>query len=557
MFWSLLKAELGAPPLPSVPTQEPAEKLSEEASEEEEEEEEELDAASTRVYNFLVLPWHFEQLCIFGFSICLDCFLYLFTLLPLKWLQFLVNHFRHGSFRELWELILHQSPSARSPGKRRRMIPSKARADARQWSLWLFSRIVVLLAGTTALCFVDMSRMYHYIRGQSVLKLYVIFNMLQICDRMFASFGEDILEALYVGGRRGHLWMLHLAAACLYVFLHSLLLFCQVITLNVSVNSSNNSIFIILVSNNFVELKQCVFKRFKEANLFQVTCADVVERFQIFVFVTVVMVQNLSHVGLAEAPDWVLLAFLVCLGVFGSEVLVDWIKHGFMTKFNRMPPAVYRQFHELLCLDFCNSYQSFASRILLADRGPPSSPSSPPSASSTAPPRRQLHPLKKPRRPSSARVRPLPHYHSISRRFGFSSFPMVCLFLRVVFHAFSTSHANLLLKICFLAVAWVACVLLKLLLSIYLLGHSAAFPGSLFLHPPTEDGRTNDAEELSTLKTRLVRFSSDVSTQEVLRTAAYNLHARGGVSIDFSSGKESFNLDKVVDRFSMQGSKIY
>lgn len=43
----------------------------------------------------------------------------------------------------------------------------------------------------------DPSRIYHSIRGQNVLKLYVIFNMLEICDKLCSSVGVDILDALF------------------------------------------------------------------------------------------------------------------------------------------------------------------------------------------------------------------------------------------------------------------------------------------------------------------------------------------------------------------------
>ena len=38
--------------------------------------------------------------------------------------------------------------------------------------------------------------------------------------------------------------------------------------------------------------------------------------------------------------------------VFGSELLVDWCKHAFVTKFNHIRPSVYGRFMDVLCLDF-------------------------------------------------------------------------------------------------------------------------------------------------------------------------------------------------------------
>lgn len=105
-----------------------------------------------------------------------------------------------------------------------------------------------LLICCVALNMVETSRLYHYIRGQSVMKLYVLFNMLQvrpiidsdilmcsiqsnfhsrwlacgqICDRLFCSFGEDILEAFFGGLRLGKTRLtFHLIVSCIYLCEH-------------------------------------------------------------------------------------------------------------------------------------------------------------------------------------------------------------------------------------------------------------------------------------------------------------------------------------------------
>lgn len=37
--------------------------------------------------------------------------------------------------------------------------------------------------------------------------------------------------------------------------------------------------------------------------------------------------------------------------VLGSEMIVDWLKHAFITKFNHIRPAVYGRFMDVLCHD--------------------------------------------------------------------------------------------------------------------------------------------------------------------------------------------------------------
>jgi hypothetical protein len=39
----------------------------------------------------------------------------------------------------------------------------------------------------------QVSRVYHYIRGEAIIKLYVIFNILEILDKLCASLGSDVI----------------------------------------------------------------------------------------------------------------------------------------------------------------------------------------------------------------------------------------------------------------------------------------------------------------------------------------------------------------------------
>jgi hypothetical protein len=74
------------------------------------------------------------------------------------------------------------------------------------------------------------------------------------------------------GKKREHIGVVpHLLLAIGYVFLHALLVLLQATTLNVAINSSNKALLTIMMSNNFVELKGSVFKKFDKNNLFQVS----------------------------------------------------------------------------------------------------------------------------------------------------------------------------------------------------------------------------------------------------------------------------------------------
>ena len=168
--------------------------------------------------------------------------------------------------------------------------------------------------------------------------------------------------------------------ALIYNVIHAGTLFTQVITLNVAVNSYSNALLTLLLSNQFVEVKSTVFKMFQKDNLFQLTCADVVERFQLWLMLVIIALRNIVELGglsivgneadLAKdtttpirtnsilpnsftiLPNWsgeVLTPFLL---VLGSEMLVDWIKHAYISKFNRVKPAIYQKYLDVLAKDY-------------------------------------------------------------------------------------------------------------------------------------------------------------------------------------------------------------
>jgi len=122
------------------------------------------------VYNFLQVPLSLEPMLCFGYLTCLDCFLQLFTFLPLRVL--------YGA----WSLA------------RRRRLSATQSCDV--------MRGLMIVVVSYLLLGIDMSQAYHSVRNQAMLKLYVIFNVLEIFDKLCASFGQDILESLYDAAAR-------------------------------------------------------------------------------------------------------------------------------------------------------------------------------------------------------------------------------------------------------------------------------------------------------------------------------------------------------------------
>ncbi|RKF78486.1 Endoplasmic reticulum membrane protein 65 [Golovinomyces cichoracearum] len=407
-----------------------------------------------RLLNFVILPPKLEQALLFGSFVCLDAWLHTFTILPLRFFKavgilgqwycyFLtkevsyiskfiyeglgrmwcrqrkqvapLNTLKHASRARASTLSSIQSQASRIPqtrdqrrsfesmktinerklrqGRGRqnhtnlqpKILSSQNKADLLQGILIFFSCVILMK--------LDASRMYHYIRGQAAIKLYVIFNVLEVCDKLLAALGQDIFECLFTNDNLQHdssygstpfqtFWMFLLAL--IYNICHTAALFFQVITLNVAVNSYSNALFTLLMSNQFVEIKSTVFKKIEKDNLFQLLCADVVERFQLCIILIIIGLRNFIEMGglsvpsgdmngngegLKDAnsplrnnsilpnsfsllPSWTGEILSPFFFVLGSELLIDWIKHSYISKFNNVKPTIYGHYLDILSKDY-------------------------------------------------------------------------------------------------------------------------------------------------------------------------------------------------------------
>ncbi|GAA5885853.1 hypothetical protein JCM16303_000083 [Sporobolomyces ruberrimus] len=371
---------------------------------------------SERVTNFLTVPQELEKIILFGFIICLDSFLYTFTILPLR------------SLSALYTLISSYVLSWVRWRRRKRMgLTLSQKCD-------LIKTVVVGITVVGLHRVTDASKMYHGVRGQETIKLYVLFNVLEIADRLCCSFGQDLSDSLFSTStlspsssnprsrlrflpspRPFFLFILY----TLYVISHSLVLFYQLVTLNVAVNSYSNALLTLLLSNQFVEIKGSVFKKFEKENLFQLTCADIVERFQLALMLFIISLRNLLELSSSSpsssptsslssssssspffpSPTLLLSTFSPALKVLLSECFVDWLKHAFITKFNHIRPKVYRRYVDVLCKDLVKGQSSSTT----TSKG------------------------------GSALIDQSP---SVARRLGFAVLPLSCLVIRVVHQAF-------------------------------------------------------------------------------------------------------------------------
>ncbi|XP_053407130.1 transmembrane anterior posterior transformation protein 1 homolog [Mercenaria mercenaria] len=370
-----------------------------------EREEEKYAQKRQRVYTFMKTPRELEKFSTYGFFQCLDAFLFIFTFLPLRILLAVLKIFTVpcGFMRS------------------RKFLEPAQICD--------ILKGIILVVCSFIMTHIDTSMMYHLVRGQATIKLYVFFNMLDMADRLLSNFGHDILDALFWtateprGKKREHIGTLpHLLIAIIYVIIHCMLILFQATVLNVAFNSHNKSLLVIMMSNNFVEIKSNLFKKVDASHLYQIACSDVKERFHYVILLSVVCVRNMNEVSWDIEHLWVLLPD--ALMVLVSEILVDWGKHAFILKFNEIPADVYREFKVKLALDMATSRQSQA----FTD-----------------------------------------HSDLVSRRMGLTPLPLACLLYRILTKSIPVStymHYSILF------VLYLCLMSFKVLNSIILLGHS-------------------------------------------------------------------------------------
>jgi len=160
--------------------------------------------AIERIMNVLLLPHKLEGALWFGALACLDSWLYMFTILPLRFMRALglLCAFWWGGLmghctRRRRDVTGHK-PRSRSSSNitkadvnkweksNRDKTPLSTRRKAARVSDLLPSHKADILRGLVVFCTCwilmrfDASRMYHSIRGQNGVKLYVIYNMLEV-----------------------------------------------------------------------------------------------------------------------------------------------------------------------------------------------------------------------------------------------------------------------------------------------------------------------------------------------------------------------------------------
>ncbi len=196
------------------------------------------------------------------------------------------------------------------------------------------------------------------------------------------------MDSLYwnVTRRPYHHRLIASTLVCLiYAVTHSLILFVHAATLNVAMNSADSALMSLLIGGNFAEIKSTVFKKYNKQNLFKITTSDICERFKLVFFLGLVLLLNCSQGGMNQemVNAYIAQSFFILF----AEIICDWIKHSFITKFNFIKSSVYQDYSLVLAGDITGlGHES-------------------------------MH---------------MDHCHAVVKRLGFAQIPLVCVMMRYV-----------------------------------------------------------------------------------------------------------------------------
>ena len=328
-----------------------------------------------RVYNTLIyVPVQYERMVSFGLLLCLDSFLALFTLMPVRIIYSVYHSICKLRKKEPLRIIPFLRKLANRNEKSKANTSPTLKEDEESFEQTLpdylcdFLWLGLILLSCSVLLQMKTSEAFHYIHAQEVIKLYVVLTMLEIFDKICGSLSFYCLEnlaascSMVLGGRSsrgGQQYPLSKGGRAdtfrvsvdffvtlLVMCIHCLIIMLEAVAFNVVLNSASSSLLALLVSNNFAELKGTVFKNMNVTRLWTLSIQDIVEHFHISVCLVFVLIENMLLTN-AYLPSYQMTK--QCAMILITEIVVDIMKHAFVGKFQNLKPGVYSEYLKDMC----------------------------------------------------------------------------------------------------------------------------------------------------------------------------------------------------------------
>jgi len=284
------------------------------------------------VVDFIFVPFTLERMIIYGGVVCLESFLFTFTILPFRVLFALWSWVKNG-FHDIYFV---------------------QKIDLLKFFLIVF--------GFLSLRNLNAMTMATYVE-ESTLKLKMLWACLEFFNKVFTAYGHNILGGLYYalssnsssGGRPQLKRSLpfYFVLAIVYIIIHSSILIVHLSVMDLAISSGNTSLLALLILVQFAEMKSSALKFTTPEKLKEICYEDIVERFQLIVFMCMLAfhrigtwIEAISIETKKELPWRRDLSFddvLPLLIIYFSEVFVDWLKHSSICNISSISPWFYSQ----------------------------------------------------------------------------------------------------------------------------------------------------------------------------------------------------------------------
>ena len=196
-------------------------------------------------------------------------------------------------------------------------------------------RLALMAIGTAALYHTaNEGRLYHDLKEQDFIKLSAFYNILTVSNTLLRILGKRLL--LNMHATRGSLFWANFLAAATYLILHSGVLYCQLIVVQVALHSNFATSALLFLTTFITEIKGMVFKKTDRRLLFNMLCQDTAERLEFSLYLLVLTVKAGLR-GLESCAELSILS----LYLIAFTLLVDWLKYYFVLYLNSIRASVF------------------------------------------------------------------------------------------------------------------------------------------------------------------------------------------------------------------------
>lgn len=204
-------------------------------------------------------------------------------------------------------------------------------------------KLSTLLFSFIILCRYTPVQMYHFIRHQSLVRLYVMFNFLDVCEKLVATLLLDLAEAIAKDPK-----FLYYILNIVFTTVQSFISYLYFAALHVSINSNTDKLYSLLIGVNFYEVRAVVFKKYTAETINELYELDLMKRFTTIIFLVLIYLLNIRE-NYDSTYDFVFSIAIFYLTKMG----VDWLKHAYIWRYNKIKEHVYKTKSEENYIPLC------------------------------------------------------------------------------------------------------------------------------------------------------------------------------------------------------------